>query len=140
MIRSSWGLGEEQSTGQREPGTSKDGTPTCSEHEVKDHRCQAERGHVSFRMTTAQTAKLPLSQLYATVSKRPWQEGKIQQQIGGKVAQLRAHSMDVQYWAPHYRDVAPAWLPSSLLHSTYFIVHTPESSGHSQAAGRTEGD
>lgn len=66
--------------------------------EVKDHRCQAEKGHVSFRVTTAQTAKLPLSQLYATVSKRPWQEEKIQQQIGGKVAQLRAHSMDVQYW------------------------------------------
>lgn len=108
--------------------------------EVKDHRCQAERGHVSFRVATAQTAKLPLSQLYAIVSKRPWQEEKIQQQTGQKVVQLRAHSMDVQYWAPPHRDVAPAWPPSSLLRSTYFIVHTPESSAHSQATGRTEGD
>lgn len=30
--------------------------------------------------------------------------------------------------------------PSSLLHSIYFIVHTPEGSAHSQATGRTEGD
>lgn len=60
---------------------------------------QAEGGHVSFRVTpitTAQIAKLPLSQLCVTVSRRPWQEGKIRQQIGGKVGQLRAHSMDVQ--------------------------------------------